>query len=781
MMNSTLKFIVNRPLTTIIIMMVICIIAILGVRELHLSTDYRVYFSEDNPQLNAFERIENTYSRNDNVFFVLAPKNKDIFTHKNIEALQWLTDQSWLLPFSIRVDSINNFQHSNALGDDIEVGNLVPRLNYDNRTKELDKYRKIATAEPLLRNRLISPDGSVTGINVRFQLPDENGGTALSEVAIAAYKLRDELLIKYPQMDCYITGFIIMNYAMPKTSQEDMEVLFPLMLVVITLMMFALFSCWKITACIMVTLLITIASAMGVAGWLGIVLTPPTMAAPVVILTLGVADSVHILLGYRAANLEGNIKSESMLISLRSNFWPIFLTSLTTSLGFLSMNLSDSPPFRDLGNVTFMGIWIAMLLSLTLLPAITVKVSSLVKDTLIFERVGSFSFRRLAHWVYRWANLLLIGNFLVFIMLSLFLTKNELNDEFVKYVSEKVDFRISTEFAAKNLSGIYTIEYSLDSGEVSGISDPEYLRNVQKLVEWLRAQSEIAHVASLTDIFKRLNKNMNGDMPEYFILPTEKNIAAQYLLLFEMSLPVGLGLSDQINLDKSAMRITITLKDNYSTNEYLALEQRIDHWMLLNSPSIRSVATSPTMMFTHIGKRNILSMLLSTGLATVVISIILIIAFRSLRIGGLCILPNIAPGIMGFGFWGLINGNVGLALSMVACLTMGIVVDNTIHFITKYLYCRRTLNYSIEEALVYTFERLGVVVLSTNFILIFGFSILIFSDFTPNSEMGLLTCITLFFAFITDLLFLPALLVKFDRMKISSKHPTSIDNTPLSK
>lgn len=770
-MKYIINFIVTRPAATLMSALLLCIVAALGSYKLNLSTDYRLYFSDDNPQLRDFSQMESTFSRNDNVFFVLAPKDGKLFTNQNIEAIKWLTEESWQLPYSIRVDSISNYQHSHSHDDDLEVGDLLPSQPVSLSSKELEQYEAIAVNEPLLINRLINSNATVTGVNVRFQLPGIHNNTELAEVADAAYVLRNQFLEQYPEFDVYLTGFIIMNYAMPKASQDDMVQLFPLMLLAITLVVFGLFRCWKTTAVLMGTLLIIIGSAMGLAGWMGIVLTPPTMAAPVVILTLAVADSVHILLGYRKSYGVSENKVEAMKNSLTSNLRPVFLTTLTTSLGFLSMNMSDSPPFRDLGNIISSGIWVAMLLSITLLPSIMMFVNTKNSSGKGVDELGSLYFRQLARWIYQHAKMMLLLNAVLITVLVAFISRNELNDEFVKYVSEEVDFRKSTEFAASNLSGIYTMEYKLDSGEPNGISAPDYLAEVELFTEWLRDQPEIVHVASLVDILKRLNMNMHDDDPLFYKLPTDKAETSQYLLLFEMSLPAGLDLTDQINLDKSAIRVIVTLKDNYSTNEFLQLEQRADSWMSKHTPALRSLPSSPTMMFTHIGKRNINSMLISTVMALALISGLLVVTFKSLRLGLLSMLPNIAPGLMGFGLWGLINGQVGLALSMVASLTMGIVVDNTIHFISKYKLYRHEQNLSIEETLSETFERLGLVVFATNVILISGFAILVFSDFTPNGDMGLLTCITLAFALFTDLLLLPALLIMFDHPNLKAKTP----------
>jgi len=307
------------------------------------------------------------------------------------------------------------------------------------------------------------------------------------------------------------------------------------------------------------------------------------------------------------------------------------------------------------------------------------------------------------------------------------------------------------------------IDYSLDSGEPGGISNPEFLSEVSAFSEWYRSQPETIHVNTLTDIMKRLNKNLHGDDQEWYRLPEQRDLAAQYLLLYEMSLPYGLDLNNQINVEKSAIRFTVTLQ-TMSTNELLALDQRASNWLEANAPHVSGkVGTGTTMMFAHIGKRNIVSMLMGTTLALIGISLILVIALRSVKIGLLSMIPNLIPAAMGFGLWGLLVGEVGLSLSIVAGMTLGIVVDDTVHFLSKYLRARREKGLDAEAAVRYAFRNVGMALFTTSVVLVVGFMVLSLSSFELNSGMGLLTAIVISFALIADFLLLPPILMLFDK------------------
>jgi hypothetical protein len=425
----------------------------------------------------------------------------------------------------------------------------------------------------------------------------------------------------------------------------------------------------------------------------------------------------------------------------------------------MSMNFSDAPPFRDLGNIVAMGVMAAFVISVTLLPVLM-----LILPVHVKPGATSHSRRmdRFADFVVERRNFLFFGVGFIVVALVIFIPRNELNDEFIKYFDKTVDFRNATEFSSTNLTGIYTVDYSLSARESGGISEPEFLERVEAFANWYETQPEVWHVNTLTDIMKRLNKNMHADEPEWYRLPDQRNLSAQYLLLYEMSLPYGLDLNNQIDVDKSATRMTVTVK-NISSNEMLALEDKAQEWLHDNAPGMRANGASPSVMFAHIGHRNIRSMLTGTSVALVLISLILIVALRSVKIGLISLVPNLTPAAMGFGLWGLLVGEVGLGLSIVTGMTLGIVVDDTVHFLSKYLRARREQQLTPPDAVRYAFSTVGTALWVTSLVLIAGFMVLTQSPFKLNADMGLLTAITIAFALAADFLFLPPLLMKVDK------------------
>lgn len=755
--NKLAVFVTTHPWWTILIAFLTVASLIAGIGKLGFKNDYRVYFSDKNPQLKAFDAIQNTYNKTDNVMFVLAPENGNVFTPETLAVVKKLTKDSWQIPYSSRVDSITNFQHTVAEEDDLIVSDLVPRID-TLTTEKIAQIKQVALTEPLLVNRLVSKTGHVTGVTVTLQLPGKKHSEA-GEVAKMAREFAAAIEAENPGIKVYLSGMAMMNNAFAESAMTDNTTLMPMMYaIVITALLLCLHSFSGIFSVVLL-ILFSVLVALGIAGWIGIFLTPTSAISPTIILTMAVADCVHILVTFLHNMRLGQEKRLAMQESLRINFQPVFLTSLTTAIGFMSMNFSDAPPFRDLGNIVAFGVIFAWIFSVTLLPALMTVLPVRVKNR---DELDNRYMLKVANFTIRHRIPLLIVNGLLAIAISAFIPLNELNDEFVKFFDKTIEFRQGTDFLNENMGGIYTLEFAIHAKDAGGISDPGYLKNLQTLGNWLMQQQEVIHVNSIEHTFKRLNKNMHADNPEWYRLPEERELAAQYLLLYEMSLPYGLDLNDQINIDKSGVRMIATVK-TMSSNEMLALEQRVKDWLAASLPDMQVEIASPVLMFAHIGKRNILRMIVGTIAALVLISFLLMLAFRSLKLGFLSLIPNLVPAAIAFGIWGLIDGQVGIGLSVVTGMTLGIVVDDTVHFISKYRRARVEKGLSPEDAVRYAFSTVGVALWITSLVLVSGFLVLNLSHFAMNADMGLMTAITIASALLLDLLLLPPLLMGMDK------------------
>ena len=771
MSERLFSFVLKRPLIALLIGLSLIVMAASGAQKLVFKSDYRVFFGPENPQLQAFEAMQKVYSKSDNVAFVIAAKDKEVFTQEHLTAIQKITEESWQVPYSTRVDSITNYQYSHAEEDDLIVEDLVYEPNSLDQN-QLNQAKEIAISDPLIRKRLISTEGHVAVVSVTLHLPGINPVEEVPAVASKVREIRDQIEKAHPSLDIMLSGVAMMNTSFAESTLDDNATLVPLMFLVVIVTIGLMLRTITGTIATVVIIIASIATTMGIAGWLGFYLTGPSAGAPTIILTLAVADCIHILTSMFYEMRHGVKKKQAILDSLRINLKPIFLTSATTAIGFLAMNFSDSPPFRDLGNIVAIGVMLAFAFSVTIFPAMLMLLPLRVKQKVEGDTDVMLS---LSAFVINNRRILLPAMSVILIAISIFVPKNELNDDFVKYFDKTVEFRQATDFMQDNLSGMSTIELSIDSGVSSGINSPKFLQVVEDFSNWMRQQPETDHVNTITDIIKRLNKNMHGDDPTWYKLPDNQELAAQYLLLYEMSLPYGLDLNNQLNVDKSSTRVVVTLK-NQTSNEQLIIEERITAWFVENAPQYKATLASPTLMFAHIGQRNIISMITGTIIALLLISLVLGFALRSVRFGLISLLPNILPATVAFGVWGLLVGQIGLGLSIVASMTLGIVVDDTVHFLSKYLHARRNKGADTRAAVQYAFSSVGRALWITTFVLVCGFMVLAQSTFTVNAEMGLMTAITILIALIVDFLFLPPLLMMLDNEK-NSKETSDQENS----
>jgi len=725
-------------------------------------TDYRVFFGKDNPQLLAFDNLENTYTKVDTIIYVLdpEPEGEDIFTRPTLAAMEFLTEEGWLLPYSTRVDSITNFQHTVADGDDLVVAELAEDWN-NISDAELATIKQVVLNEPMLMNRVVSSDklagdGQVGAVVVTFTFPKESI-LEVPETVAAARDLEQRLLKDYPHLKVFMSGPTMLNNAFSEAAQQDLSGLIPIMYLVVIVVMWLLLRSWAGVVSTLAVVTIAAMGALGIIAFLGVKLTPPTASTPTVIMTLAVADSIHILVSMIVGMREGKTKHEALVYSLQLNMLPVFLTSITTALGFLSMNFADAPPLKEFGNISAIGVMIAFFASVTLLPALMSLLPIKVREEK--DWVASMM-GRMGGWVAAKYKPVLLVSAAMCSALIWCMQYNVVDDRFAEYFDERVRFRTDTDYMFDNLTGIYASAWDLDTGESWGVADPEYLKILEAFEAYWLAQPETIHVDSIIPMMKRVNKSMNADDPAAYAIPESRELAVDNLFLYEMGLPFGLDLTNQINLDKSGSRFTVTF-NNVGSTRTRELEAMGRAWLEANAPHLYGEGTGPAVMFSHISKRNIESMYSGTTFALVGISFILIFALRSLGMGFLSLIPNLVPLGIGFGIWALWNGEIIFTMAAVSGMTLGIIVDDTIHFLSKYLRARRVLGYDAVAAVRYTFETVGSAIVVTTLILVAGFTIMGTSPFAPNASMAQVTAFAIGGAMLADFLLLPTLLIWF--------------------
>lgn len=750
-LKSMPYWLVKKNISFLVLSIILAVLGASQLSKLGITGDFKVLFNDRDPNLQLVEMIEDEFLQSDNLIIILSPEDQDVFSQESLEMVEDLTNLAWMTPYSIRVDSLTNYQKTVSENDDLLVNPLVEDARALDREK-LQAVRDYASEDTFLQSSLISSNNHVTALAITLALPEDRMN-AIEEVADYARAMKTDIEFRFPGTEVHLSGIALLERTFAEIIGSDLQNLLPAILLVCFLVLGTLLRSLSAVTTTMIIIGLSVGFSMGIAGLFGVVLTPTSVMAPLMIMVLAMADSIHLLTHYIIHLRKGMNKHEAMQKSIELNMGPIFLTSITTAIGFLGMNFSASPAFHDFGNITAGGVMIAFVLSHTALPAIALWLPTSAKH----EPLAITPFML---WLSRLAvnhNRSLFWSFLVVIIaLVMFIPRNQLNDDIIKYFDESLEFRQAAEFANANLTGFQNIMYKFDADEAGGINNPEFLQKVDEFAQWYRMQPNVTNVFSYVDIIKGLNRTMNNNSDEAYAIPENQELAAQYQLLYELSLPAGFDLTKDINNNRSALKLTVSLK-KMDNDAIIALEERAQEWLAANTPSIQSPGGSQALMFAHLGEQVTLSMVHGSLFALILITLVLMIGLGSIKYGLLSLIPNLFPALIIYGIWGLFIQEVNLAAAMTFSISLGLVVDDTVHFLSKYLSAKKK-GYSVEQSVEYSFVTAGSALVVTTFSLAAGIFILTFSHFGPSVTSAMMICPIIVVALLLDLFFLPSVL-----------------------
>lgn len=751
------RFILRWRWLIIAATLLIVAVAALGIMRLTFNPDTRSFFGPENPERVLLDRMEAKYAKLTNVIFVLAPKNGNVFTAANLRAIDELTQLGWQTPYVIRVESLASYQELTAEGDDLRVAPV-----YDEKSEltpeRVANIRERVMQDGELVDRVVSKKADVTAVTVLITRPKDTPAE-VTEIVEFVRRTADEFRARHPDIEVRLTGGVLADRAFAEAGRQDMLTLMPAMTILIILILWAGTRSITVTGVTVLVIGLTVALSLGIYGWMGQVLNSASGSSPAVIMALFFADCVHFVTSVIQQQARLGDRKEAVAVAIRINLLPTIIKTLTTIVGFLSLNFSDSPPLSELGNMVAVGSLCGCVLTVTFMPAL---LSLLPLPQRAPDDLEHRLMTRMANYLVVRQRKFLWGACLAVPLLCIFIPRIEIDDNFVHYFDRDFPFRVDTEFMEKRLTGINGLTFSVPAAGPEGVTDPAYLRKIDEFAAWYRKQNHVVHVSTLADVMRRLNQAMHGDDPAFDRLPETRELAAQYLFLYELSLPPGHDLNTIIDVSRSESVVIVHLTD-VSSNSILALSDAGEAWLKHNAPQYFADATGLSVVYAHITKRNIQLMFMGTLISVFVVSMIMIVALRNWRMGLISLVPNITPAFMAFGLWGLFGGEVNLAISVVTAMTYGIVTDDTVHTLSKYRFVRKVHGLAPEAAVRETLTYTGSAIIMSSVALGMGFALLGFSDFKITSLMGVLSALIIFIAMVVELMMLPGLLLKFDR------------------
>lgn len=740
----------------------------------------RAFFSEDNPSYERFEALEDTYGNDFKIFLMFSSEDgSSIMTPENLRALREMTEKSWELPYVRRVDSLSNYQYTYSQNDELYVDDMFNETVL-NDPDTLTQRRAAALRDQDIVNRLVSKDGKHAAIILALTLTVDQTQTGEgSDLVKKAVELSRNIEEKYPNISIAGTGSLLSTVYSMIVARDDMSFMIPAMFGLMFIILGVLLRSISTVIVAFIVAVMSAVGALGIASWFGITFSVLSINAVIICITVAVAHCIHIFT-LMFKELRSKSKVDALASSLNTNFFAISVTTLTTLIGFLSLNTNDLPPAVDLGNAAAIGTAFAWLLSLTMLPALVMVFPFKAHKTseLLIDRILD-----------KLANVLIARKYTVlFFMVALcgFMTfmsfQNELNDRLTETLHEPHVFRSDTRKIDQHFGALYINSFDLDSGAENGIYDPEYLKNMDKFASYLRSQPEVTSVHAFSDIIKRLNKTMHNDDPAYYSIPDNRELIAQYVLMYELSLPLGLDLGSQVTHDRRKTILTASMPV-LDTKTDIGLDQRIWAWQQKNLPEqMQNANIAVSTIWSYLTIHSLTNSLEGSATALILISFIMLMLLRSLRYGAISLIPNIVPAVFGFGIWYLYSqGQVGLGLTCVAIITIGIVVDDTVHFLVKYQKAMKEHKGDTEQAIRSTFKQVGSALFMTTAVLASGFGVLGTSQIIINSALGQVTSIILVSAFLLDIVLLPVILMIIDRNRKYQYSGVELENTVQTK
>ncbi len=744
-----------------IIIPLITIMMASSLKNLEFEGSYRIWFGAESKTLKEYDDFRAIFGNDDAV--TIAFKSEDgIFTKEALTSIENITKKLWETEYIARVDSITNYQYVHAdeeYPDEILVEDFIEDIDLYTDA-DLAEKKRIALSQDLIVNKLISADATTTMIVGRMT-PKAGDDPEVS------FALRDAVVkiiepeIEKNGFEFHLNGGPIINTAFIEIAQGDGGTFTPAVLIIAMILIYGVFGRVSATLLSIAVVVFTFLIVLSIQVMLGFKLNNFTANIPVFVVAIGVADAMHLLWIYFIARKKGMENYEAIYYSVHKNFLALILTSITTAVGFASLGISAVVPIQTLGIATASAALLAFVLTILFVPALLAIINPKVKvdATHSDKHRGKFS-HRYANFIMKYDKLILSLSALIFVVIGVGIFKANVDSNVVKYFKESVPFRADTIFLQENLTGPMSYEVIVDSKVADGIKEPEFLKRVQNFYDALYAKyPEARHISSLMDVVKTFNEVMTGSKT----IPDDKNLIAQYLLLYSLSLPQGMEINDRMDIDERLLRVSTSMNMSDSSRD-LEMTQWIEDWW--KSTPYSADVNGQTLMFAHMQHDVTDTLLESITLAIVIISIIMLFIFRNWRMLPLFIAPNILPIVLVVGVMGWLKIDIDMGVAVAGAIIIGVAVDDTIHFLVKYIEARKR-GENLEDAMKYVMSYAGSAIIFTTMVLTTAFLVFIFSDFNPNYHFGIVTASALVIAVLVDLVALPALLSMIDNRKKS--------------
>ncbi len=800
--------------------------------KLKMDITIESWFEKGDPAKVALDTFRQEFGSDDGLYVVYRPLDGDVFSYDSLKLIHELSDELLNPPSHLifedevnlahikKVTSLTNSRYQVVKGDDL-ISNQMVVKEVPKSKEKLENLRAIATTQESMVGALFSNDYQYGA----FQIKTDFGAIAIGEIEEQAFDplaedtndefdLTDDsffdvnlsyetekieflktevteyagfmndlkLILDQPKYKSQFEFYSVGNPPMMAWAMKSIEeagILMIIMLLVIIGLLWTLLKSFSAVVWPIVMILVNLCWTIGVVSWAGIEVSTLISLTAMLMITVGVANSVHVMSTYLINRREGLDHKVSLTLTYRKTGIPILITSITTMAGMLALSTTGMNQFVTFGIMSAAGVGMAWFLNWTLLPVCMDLWHPFANKSAKDEHVpqGRLSWFVSSGWIQPllnkipgWVAPRPIPIAVIFILvLGIFVygaSIVKVDTNMVELTNEGSEMRVAYELVDDKMMGAQSMEVMLDLGKFDALNDPLVLAAIDQLEQRLTSDYNqyVTKTFSLARIVKETNKTMNQDDKDFYKLPTDPQLTSQLIFLFNNANPEDRRLL--VNDSMSKTHISIMLK-NAGSYEYKTMFSGISEDieqifapLKTDYPDLKVVVTGSLAMMMKLSQDMAEAQQKSFTFVIVIISLLMILTLGSLQGGLISIIPNIIPAIVTFGLMGLLKVPLDGDTMVIAPVIIGLAVDDTIHFITHY---RNALmegkNYA--AAIQDTLKEVGQAITFTSLILGLGFTILSFSDYGGLSKMGTFGSIGIFAALICDLFLLPALIYIF--------------------
>ncbi len=757
-MQYLIDFLVNKRYLLLLVTLVTGVGVTWGIGHVSTNATYDSILSEGDPYREEVEETRRDFPPSTGVLFTFQSE-PDVFNFKALEAMDALSQRYTEIESAVSVGSLMNRRLNEVDAERYNRDYLIPHLSTV-REEDLAEIRRLALKDDELTKSLLSPDGDMALGQIKYKASEDTQEVRL-RIAESIIALRDSLRADHPEVDIHVLGGVLFERDGYNAQIEDRNQLFPLVIGLSILLLWFCLRSLAYSLSLFVIAFATIGLTVGTWGWLGIPFNQISSLGPLVVLVVAIADGIHIVSVYAQGLHRGLDKFAAMRDSLRINVQPVTLATITTAMGFLSLNYSSSPGIYGFGNIIAIGVVWAFITTMTMLPAIIL----LLPTNKVPQPLGVRGFiATIDRLVETRGNVLFWGSSVIIVATFAMLPLNKMDFDRFSFVDEDSDFHAVMTALKEKIGNDQSLVYSIHSGEYYGITEPAFLEQVDEFSVWLEEQPEASFVTSYTDLLRSLNKSEHDDDPAYDVLPEDKLQIIDYLVGYQLIQEIEPNLEPIFNSDYSAIRLVIGTSD-LSNGELLTFNDKIDAWIEANvNPDYRVLHGDNSILFARLDQSITRELMQGFTVSFFFITLTMLIGLKSVRYGLLSIMPNLFPATIVFGFWGLFMGELSPYILMLFSISIGLVVDDSVHILSKYISAIRSGN-TPEAAVKYSLDKAGSAITITTLSLAVGTFVLVLSNTFHFQNVALLLTPIIIVALFLDLLFLPPLLIRFDKHK----------------